>query len=706
MKNKTLIIVESPAKSNTISKYLDSGYMVSSSMGHVRDLNPKILSIDVENNFKPYYEELKDKKTIINDLKKLSRKCEKIYLAPDPDREGEAIAFHLKEILKSTNDKIFRIYFNEITRNAINIAVKKPKNIDMNKVNSQQMRRLLDRLAGYKISPVLQRKIGGRLSAGRVQSIALKLIVEREKEIGKFVPEEFWTITARFEGSKSPAFLSKLEKYKSKKFVIKDETEKNKVIKELDHTNYLLSKVRKRVKKRKPSPPLITSSLQQEAYKKYGFPVKMTMKIAQELYEGISIKGGEPTGLITYMRTDSFRISSEAAKAAKNFIKSAFGENYLPEKPNVFGTKKKIQDAHEAIRPSTPLNPPKEIKTFLNERQVKIYKLIWDRFIASQMKDAEIRETNFEILNGDYMFQTKGEVIKFKGFMELTAPKEKIDLLPNIEEGEILKLLKLDQKQNFTKPPARYTEASLVKVLEDKGIGRPSTYASIIDTLGKRDYVYREEKKFIPSFLGNKVDDYLENNFKDLMNYNFTAELEKKLDLVSEGNLDWVEGISDFYSKLEQDLAKVKNEERETLYTGKTCPDCGGKLVRKYSVKTRGWFVGCSEYPKCRYTEKIINGNSGTKKDEVLQRTCPKKGCGKPLVKRYSPKTKSYFIGCTGYPDCDYIESIKEELGECPQCGKPLVRKFQKRSGRTFIACSGYPDCKYIHKTNNTEKNK
>ena len=698
MKNKILIIVESPAKSNTISKYLDSGYIVSSSMGHIRDLNPKILSIDVENNFKPYYEELKDKKTIINDLKKLSRKSDKIYLAPDPDREGEAIAFHLEEILKSTNKNIFRIFFNEITRSAINKAVENPVAIDMDKVNSQQMRRLLDRLAGYKISPVLQRKIGGRLSAGRVQSIALKLIVEREKEIAKFVSEEFWTVTALFEGSKSPQFQSKLEKLKSKKFVIKNESEKDKVLRDLDKSNYILSKVRKRVKKRRPSPPFITSSLQQEAYRKYGFPVKMTMKVAQELYEGIKIKGGEPTGLITYMRTDSFRISADASKAAGNFIKKTFGKEYLPEKLNVYGTKKKIQDAHEAIRPTTPLYPPDEIKSFLSERQLKVYKIIWDRFIASQMKDAEIRETKFEITNGDYTFLSKGEVIKFKGFMELTDPNDKIIILPDLDEGEKLKLQKLDNKQNFTKPPARYTEASLVKILEDKGIGRPSTYASIIDTLGKRDYVYREEKKFIPSFLGNKVADYLENNFKDLMNYNFTAELEEKLDKVSEGKLDWVESISDYYSKLEKDLGKVNKEEKETLYTGKNCPDCGGKLVRKYSVRTRGWFIGCSEYPKCKYTERIVNGDPSIKKDEILERTCPKDNCGKPLVKRYSPKTKSYFIGCTGYPDCDFIESVKEDLGNCPQCEKPLVRKFQKKSKRTFIACSGYPECKYIHK--------
>jgi DNA topoisomerase-1 len=698
MKKKTLIIVESPAKSNTISKYLDTSYLVSSSMGHIRDLNPNILSIDVENNFKPHYEELKEKQNIINELKKLAKKSERIFLAPDPDREGEAIAFHLKEILKTVNGNIFRIYFNEITRNAVNKAVEAPKDIDMDKVNSQQMRRLLDRLAGYKISPVLQRKIGGRLSAGRVQSIALKLIVEREKEIEKFVPEEFWSVAALFEGSKLPRFQAKLEKSGNKKIAIGDALEKDKVMSELATGGYLLDKVKKRLKKRNPSPPFITSSLQQEAYRKFGFPVKMTMKIAQELYEGIKIKGGDPTGLITYMRTDSFRISDDAEKAASEYIGRVFGREYLPEKPHSYGTKKKIQDAHEAIRPTTPLNPPDEVEKFLNERQNKIYKLIWDRFIASRMKAAEIKETKFEITNGTYLFISKGEVIKFRGFLEVSDTSEKIDILPDLEEGETLRLIELDPKQNFTKPPSRYTEASLVKVLEEKGIGRPSTYASIIDTLGKRDYVYREDRKFIPSFLGKKVEEYLDSKFRDLMNYNFTAELEKKLDSVSQGNLDWVEGIRDFYGKLELDLKKVKEEEKETLYTGENCPQCGGRLVRKYSIKTKGWFIGCSKYPECKYTAKITDSGEEIRKDELLDRLCPKENCGKPLVKRYSPKTKSYFIGCTGYPGCDYIESVKEELGECPQCGKPLVRKFQKRTRRTFIACSGYPDCRYIHK--------
>ncbi len=696
MKKKILVIVESPAKSNTISKYLKSDFIVSSSMGHIRDLSPNILSIDVNNNFKPYYENLDNKKNIIAELKKLSKKSSAVYLAPDPDREGEAIAFHLKEILSEVNGNISRITFNEITKSAILKSVENPKEIDMNKVNSQQMRRLLDRLAGYKISPVLQRKIGGRLSAGRVQSIALKLIVERDREIEAFIPEEFWTITARLEGSNPPPVTAKLEKSHGKKIKIPDADKNNEILEDLKKNEFILEQVAKRVKKRKVPPPLITSSLQQESYRRFKFPVKMTMKIAQELYEGVKLEDEEPTGLITYMRTDSFRISSSAQKEAVKVITKKYGKEFLPEKPNFFGSRKNAQDAHEAIRPSMPNKLPEDIKKSLSINQYKIYKLIWERFLASQMKAAEISETRFDIKNGEYLFQVKGEVIKFSGYLAVLGIPEKMDILPKLKEGEVLKLLKIEPKQNFTKPPSRYTEASLVKILEEKGIGRPSTYASIIDTLGRRDYVFREEKRFVSTFLGKKVSDFLELHFKDIMKYDFTANLEKELDKVSEGKLDWIEGIRKFYEKLSSDLSKVNLKEKENMKTGTLCPDCGGELVRKYSVRTRGWFIGCSNYPKCRYTAKIDESGREKKRDEILEEKCPK--CQKPLVKRFSIKTGRYFIGCTGYPECDYIEAVKEELGVCPQCGKPLVRKFQKRSRRTFVACSGYPDCKYIQK--------
>jgi DNA topoisomerase-1 len=697
MNQKTLIIVESPAKSNTISKYLGSGYIVSSSMGHVRDLNPSILSIDVEKNYKPHYEELKDKKAIVKALRELSRKSAKILLAPDPDREGEAIAYHLSELLKEVNKNIYRIFFNEITKQAIVQAVENPIAIDMDKVNSQQMRRLLDRLAGYKISPVLQKKIGGPLSAGRVQSIALKLIVERERQVLAFKPEEFWTITAELEGSQKPSFTAKLEKYKKKKIKIVNKERTDEAVTDLKKNDYVLDQIKKKLKKRKPLPPLITSSLQQEAFRRFGLPVKSTMRVAQTLYEGVDLGQGERTGLITYMRTDSYRVANDARTAAKDFITAGYGSEYYPDKPNFYGSKKKIQDAHETIRPTLPFHEPGKIKDRLNANQYKIYKLIWDRFFASQMKDAEIEETAFEIINGDYLFINKGEIVKFPGFYKILKTQSTLEELPRLDEKEILKLLKLEPKQNFTKPPSRYTEASLVKILEEKGIGRPSTYATIIDTLGRRAYVYKEEKRFIPTFLGHNVVEYLDKNFKDIMNYNFTADLEKQLDLVSEGSLDWVKGIDDFYQKLAVDLEKVNGTDKVQLPIGKKCPKCDNDLVLKYSYKTRGWFSGCSGYPECKYTERGNGGETEEKKDELLDRTCPKPDCGKPLVKRYSNKTKSYFIGCSGYPKCNHIEAVKDDkLGDCPTCGKPLVKRFSKKTRRFFVGCTGYPDCTYI----------
>lgn len=702
MSKKTLVIVESPAKSSTISKYLGADYIVSSSMGHIRDLSPHILSIDVNKDYKPYYEELKDKKKIITDLKKMARKCDRILLAPDPDREGEAIAYHLREVLKEINDSIYRVFFNEITKQSILQAIENPILIDENKFNSQQMRRLLDRLAGYKISPVLQKKIGGPLSAGRVQSIALKLIVEREKEIMAFEPEEFWTITSDLEGSVNPTFNAKLEKQSGKKIKIKNQEESDKIVSELKTGDFVLEDVKKRKKKRKSQAPLITSTLQQEAYRKFSFPVKSTMKIAQELYEGISLKGGETTGLITYMRTDSHRIAKEAYAEAKTFIQKNFGDDYVPAKQNQYGKKSKIQDAHEAIRPTLPLHRPEDLKNILNERQFKLYKLIWDRFIASQMSDAVIAETVFDIKNSKYTFIIKGEIISFPGHLSIIKPQSKTEELPELKAGEVLKALSINPKQNFTKPPARFTEASIVKVLEEKGIGRPSTYATIIDTLGKRDYIRREDRKFVPSDIGIKVADYMDDNFKDIMNYNFTAELEKKLDLVSEGNLDWVEGIDDFYKKLIKDLDQVKNAEKVSLLIGKKCPECGKELTKKYSYKTRGWFVGCTGYPSCKYIEKADSLNQPDTKEEVTDEKCPK--CSSNLVKRYSSKTRSYFIGCSGFPKCDYIKNIDENLGDCPQCEKPMVKRYSPKRRRHFVACSGYPECKYIQSDRKTPK--
>ncbi len=699
MNEKTLVIVESPAKSATIGKYLGPDYLVSSSMGHIRDLNPNILSIDVADNFRPHYEELKDKKRIISELRRLAKKCRTILLAPDPDREGEAIAFHLKEILHDINPRIFRIFFNEITKSAVLNAIETPLQIDMNKVNSQQMRRILDRLAGYKISPILQKKIGGPLSAGRVQSVALKLIVEREKEIQAFDPEEFWTITTEFRNETPPNFKARLEKKNNKKLKISNQAECHTIINELTPNPYELTNVDKKTKKRDPLPPLITSTLQQEAFKKHGMPVKMTMKIAQELYEGVALSDGEQTGLITYMRTDSYRISKEATESVRDLICRSFGTEYLPDKPNQYGKKGNIQDAHETIRPTVPFHSPDSISQFLTEAQLKIYQLIWDRFIASQMKPALIEETVFQIQNGSYTFICKGEIIRFTGFMEVIKVPGNLDELPLLASGMTLVLKELIPKQNFTKPPARYSEATLVKMLEEKGIGRPSTYAKIIETLGKREYVSRDEKKFVPTFLGMKVSDFLGHHFPDIMNYHFTAELEKQLDSVSEGVLVWQEGISQFYSRLSADLDVVAAIPRIVLETKKNCPKCGKNLALKYSFRTRGWFVGCTGYPTCSHTEKL--GEDGIEREaEPLDRNCPKEGCGKSLIKRYSSKTKRFFIGCSAFPECDYMESITEELGICPVCENKLVRKFSPKTRRYFTACSAYPECTFIDKGN------
>jgi DNA topoisomerase-1 len=696
MAKKTLVIVESPAKSHTISKYLGDDFVIGSSMGHVRDLPAAVLGIDVKNNYRPHYENLPGKAPLIKELRKQARAAERILLASDPDREGEAIAFHLQQILQDDNPHILRVLFNEITRASVLEAVQHPLAIDAHKVDSQQMRRLLDRLAGYKISPVLQRKIGGPLSAGRVQSIALKLIVEREKEIRAFVSEEFWTVAVELLGSHKPPFTAKLEKSKGKAVRIPDRESCAAVLSELQGNDYILDRVLKKSRKRKAPPPLITSTLQQEAFRRFKFPVKKTMQLAQQLYEGLAIHGGEATGLITYMRTDSFRVSDQARDQAHEHIAATLGKEYCPAVPNVFKRKAKIQDAHECIRPSVPFHAPDDVKSDLNPGQFKIYQLVWERFFASQMADAEIEETQFDVKNGTYLFVSKGEIVKFKGFLAMLKNDGEQTLLPPLQEKEILQLLQIDDKQNFTKPPPRYSEASLVKVLEEKGIGRPSTYAKIIETLNKREYVYNEEKKFVPTDLGINVVEYLEENFSDIMNYNFTAELEKELDLVAEGKLDWVAGIDQFYKKLALDLEKVKDGKKVELLTGGKCPDCGGDLVKKYSLRTRGWFVGCSNFPKCTYTERVALNNEKIGKDEIMEKPCP--DCGKPLVKRYSPKTRQYFIGCTGYPACKHIENSAEELGACPQCSKPLTKRFSRKTRRYFVGCTGYPECKFVQK--------
>ena len=697
---KDLIVVESPAKSHTISRFIGQDFLVAHTLGHLRDLKANILSIDVENGYKPYYEEIEAKKKVIAELRKLAARAGRVLIASDHDREGEAIAFHLQEILKKTNPNIFRIIFNEITRNSIIAALENPMAIDQDKVNSQQMRRLLDRLAGYKISPLLQRKIGGPLSAGRVQSIALKIIVEREKEIRAFQPEEYWTVQALLSGSVPPPFNCKLEKIAGKAAKIQNENDCLAIVESLGQNDYLLQEIKKRLKKKAAPPPLITSTLQQEAFRRFKMPVKKTMQLAQQLYEGIDLGNGEITGLITYMRTDSVRLSEDACREAREWISRHHGPDHLPQKPNVFRSKGKIQEAHEAIRPTVPLHEPASLKGRLSPQQAKIYELIWNRFMASQMKEAEIEEVVFQVVNGPHLLTAKGERLRFPGFLAVLPQAGEDVLLPPLAQGEVLKLENLESKQNFTAPPSRYSEAGLVKILEEKGIGRPSTYATIIDTLNKRAYVIQEDKRFMPTALGETVSDFLDSNFRDLLDYQFTAKLEQQLDQVADGALDWVSGIDDFYRKLENDLSRVNKSEKMQLLTGKKCPLCGLELVRKYSMKTRGWFIGCSGYPDCRHVEKSSELEGGeVPPDEPLDRTCPQ--CSSPLIKRFSRKTRAFFIGCSAYPKCRYIDQESPELGVCPDCGKALQKRYSRKTRRFFVSCSGYPDCTYVERKKN-----
>ncbi len=697
---KDLVIVESPAKSVTLEKYLGSNYLLASSMGHFRDLPRSVLGIDLKNDFRPHYEILPEKRQIVKELKKLARSAGKILIASDPDREGEAIAYHLREVLSEDNKNIFRVLFSEFTRDAVLKALQEVGNIDLNKFNSQQMRRILDRLAGYKISPILQKISGAPLSAGRVQSVALKLIVEREKEIEQFKPQEYWTVNVLLEGSQPPQFEARLEKYHNKELKINNQQECEKILAELKENDYILQQIVCKEKKLKALPPLITSTLQQEAFRRFKLPVKRTMRIAQELYEGVTLKNGERVGLITYMRTDSFRLAESAIQAAQEFIRNNFGSNYLPEKAHHFKSKAKVQDAHEAIRPTLPLHKPQDLKQFLSAEQLKIYTLIWERFLASQMKEPLIEETTFRIGNGKYLLLSKGERVIFEGYYCLFRP-EKDDQqkqLPLLKEKEVLKAVKVRSKQNFTTPPARYTEAALVKELEEKGIGRPSTYARIIDILNQREYVQSIERRFHPTDLGKKVVEFLDQNFEKIMDYGFTAEMEEELDLVAAGKLKWQDGVKKFYQELDKYLQQVDAQEKLDLKTEGECPQCGAPLVRRYSRKAKKWFVGCSRYPECNYIEK------NQQQSEELDRACPQ--CGARLVKRYSSRTSSYFIGCSAYPQCKFAEAIATDLGSCPQCGRPLVRRRARGRRQFFVGCSGYPNCNYIQSHREQKKEK
>lgn len=687
---RNLVIVESPAKSKTISKYLGRNFIVKASMGHVKDLPKSKLAIDIENDFKPHYIIIPKRRKIIKELQELAEKSEKIFLCADPDREGEAICYHLFELLKDKNPNIRRALFYEITERAVKEAISNPGDINMALVQAQQARRVLDRLAGYLISPFLWRKIKKGLSAGRVQSVALRMICEREKEIANFVPQEYWTISALLSSSNPPEFIAKLSKIDRKKPEIHDKSSADKIVEELNKLPFILKKIERKDKKKIPPPPFITSTLQQEAFRRFGFPVKKTMLIAQKLYEGVEIGAEGSVGLITYMRTDSIRISPLAMREASQFIREKFSNEYVPTTPNRWKAGKGSQDAHEAIRPTSVYRTPDSLQQYLPKDELKIYRLIWERFVASQMSPAIIDETIFTISADKYEFTAKGEVIKFPGFLKIYAPEEEEEektVLPEAKEGEILRLLEIIPKQNFTQPPPRYTEGTLVKELEQRGIGRPSTYATILSTLQERVYVVKDKGKFIPTELGMFVVDTLIKYFSTIMDYNFTAKMEKELDEISEGEKDWVSVPKSFYSVLDKNLKEAEKEMDKVkgIPTKEVCPKCGSPLIMKKGKF--GMFYACSSYPTCDYTANI------EKKNNLLKENCPI--CGSPLIKRKSKY--GTFIACSNYPKCNFIKKNEKKTDiPCPNgCGGYIVERIS-RKGKKFYTCSSYPKCKYL----------
>jgi DNA topoisomerase-1 len=686
---KQLVIVESPAKAKTINRYLGENYVVKASMGHIRDLPKQRLGVDLDHDFRPEYDIIPERKKLVSELQNLAKKVESILLAADPDREGEAICWHLSEILEENNKNIFRVLTHEITKNAVSEAFQNLGHLDRDKINAQQTRRILDRLVGYLISPLLWKKVGRGLSAGRVQSIALRLICEREKEIKDFEPEEYWTITAQLEAMNPPPFKANLVKVDGKKAKVKDEKRASAIVSELWKLPFILDKIAVKKKKKNPNPPYITSTLQQDGFRLLRFPVKRTMSVAQRLYEGLEIGDQGLVGLITYMRTDSVRVSDEACGMAREFIREHFSAEYLPKKPRVYKNKRKAQDAHEAIRPTSFDLHPEKIQPYLKTEEYNLYRLIWNRFLASQMESARVTEKEFGIAASIYQFIAKGEVLEFDGFLTLYPDLKKEDnRLPDAEEGEKLNLLDIDSKQNFTQPPSRFTEGSLVKELEAKGIGRPSTYAPIISTLQGRVYVFKDKGRFIPTDLGLFVTDYLVKNFPDLMDFEFTARLEAELDLIGEGKEEWLGYLKSYYSLLEKDLKGALKEEgirKKGIPLDEVCPKCGRQLVIKEG--RYGRFRACSGFPDCDFKESLVK-----KEAKLLEEKCPE--CGSQLVLRRGKY--GIFVACSNYPECKFIKKEKKDTGIlCPLgCGGTLVRR-KTRKGRVFYGCSTFPKCKF-----------
>jgi DNA topoisomerase I len=745
---RSLVIVESPGKAKTINKYLGRNYTVKASYGHVMDLPKKTIGIllpengngkpkkkrrskakgkaakapekkvavTAENIFDPTYEVIPDKVKVIDQLKAAAEKAENVYLASDPDREGEAISAHLLEALarnKSERAKFSRVRFNEITQKAIKAAFEKPTQVDEHLVDAQQARRVLDRIVGYKVSPLLWDKVRRGLSAGRVQTVALRLIVEREREVRAFVPKEYWTIHALLAAGEPPAFEAKLSKYKGEDLEIPDEAEAQRVVAAVEHAIWQVTNVTQKEKRRNAPPPFTTSKLQQAAYNRLRYTAKRTMMLAQRLYEGVELGDEGSVALITYMRTDSVRVSNEALGQVRDQIGASYGEKYLPEKPNFFKSKKEAQEAHEAIRPTEVSRTPESVRPFLEPDMFKLYQMIWQRFVASQMVPAVFDQTTIDVSAADYTFRASGSVIKFDGYLAVYQivkdEEEKEDegdtdsrTLPRVAEGDELRLENIRPDQHFTEPPPRYTEATLVKELEEKGIGRPSTYAAIISTIVDREYVNKDQGRFTPTLLGERVSDLLVKSFEDVFDVSFTARLEDELDEIEEGKLPWKTSVKEFWDRFEVDLGKAGEEMvsyKAGIPTGEKCEKCGqGELLER--ISRHGFFLGCNRYPDCDYTRDLSDIHGDDSEADTGTQYCD--NCGKEMaIKRGRFGT---FLACTGYPNCKTTRRLaigtKKALepdvpiGEkCPDCQGELL----KRHGRygEFIGCEHYPKCKY-----------
>ncbi|MEG2353263.1 MAG: type I DNA topoisomerase [Clostridium sp.] len=680
-----LVIVESPTKVKTIKKYLGPNYVVEATMGHVRDLPKSQLGVDIENNYAPKYITIRGKGDILEILRRNAKKCDKIYLATDPDREGEAISWHLAKALKLDENDKCRIEFNEITKSAVKNAIKNPRVINQSLVNAQQARRVLDRLVGYKISPILWKKIKWGLSAGRVQSVSLKIICDREKQINKFIAEEYWSIESKLKLAKEKKeLLVKLALINNEKAVVRNEKEANLIIDELLKGTFIISKIKKTTKTKSPLAPFTTSTMQQDAYKKLNFTTKKTMSVAQQLYEGMEVSGYGTVGLITYMRTDSVRVSEEAQGLTKEFIKERFGEKYIPENTRNYNTKKSAQDAHEAIRPTCIEITPDKAKNNLKLEQYKLYKLIWERFISSQMENHIYESTSIDIKNTKYTLRATGSTTVFDGFKKVyNNDEEKEQRLPLLEEGYELDNLGVEGKQHFTQPPAKFSEASLVKTLEENGIGRPSTYAPTISTLLSRQYIEREKKILQPTELGNIVNDIVSEYFKQIVDIEFTAEMEQKLDKIELGESQWENVVGEFFEPLkvaieiaEKEIAKITIEDEVSEVP---CDKCGKMMVIKRG--RFGGFLACPGYPECENTKPIV---------KELQVACPK--CGGKILVRKSKKGRIFF-GCANYPNCDFVSWQEPVNKKCPDCGNLLVKKSTKTKGQ-WLQCPS-KECGY-----------